>query len=218
MRPLTDKTPKPLLPIAGKPLLQYHLERLVAAGISECVINHAHLGQQIVDYFGDGAQFGLRIRYSPEARALETGGGIYQALAHFGDEPFLVINGDVWSDFPLTPLLDTPVELAHLVLVANPAFNTDGDFALEENHRVAIKNASNQQTTYTFSGISVLSPELFKTCEPGAFPLAPLLRDAMRIDAVTGEVYSGAWFDVGTPERMADLESYLLGGAREARS
>lgn len=204
MRPLTDHTPKPLLEAGGRPLIQYHLERLAAAGIREIVINHAHLGDQIEAALGDGGQFGLRIRYSPELTALETGGGIFNALPLLGEAPFIVINGDIWTDLdPATLTLD-PGDLAHLVLVENPPHNPDGDFSLIAG-RVQPSGASR----LTFSGIGVYSPSLFDDCQPGAFALAPLLRQAMADRRVGGRQHRGHWFDIGTPERLAELDRIL---------
>jgi MurNAc alpha-1-phosphate uridylyltransferase len=209
MRPLTDHTPKPLLPIAGRPLIVHHLEALRAAGITEVVINTGHLGEQLPAVLGDGQRWGMRIAWSSEPpEALETGGGIFQALPLLGTEPFIVVNGDVWTDYPFIqwtqPLL-TPVGLAHLVLVDNPPHHADGDFALLENGQVT----ENGAPRWTFSGISMLRPELFANCEPGRFPLGPLLRRAMVVGKVSGEHYRGGWRDIGTPQRLAELDATL---------
>lgn len=212
MRPLTDQTPKPLLEAGGRPLIQYHLERLAAAGIREIVINHAHLGGQIEAALGDGRQFGLRIRYSPEPTALETGGGIFNALPLLGAAPFLVINGDIWTDLdPATLDFDRDSDagldagdLAHLVLVENPPHNPDGDFSL-----IAGRVQPDGAPRLTFSGIGVYSPSLFNGCQPGAFALAPLLRQAMADGRVGGRQHQGHWFDIGTPERLAELDRFL---------
>jgi MurNAc alpha-1-phosphate uridylyltransferase len=206
MRPLTDHTPKPLLPVAGRPLIVWHIERLAAAGITELVINHAHLGPQIEQVLGDGARWGVRIRYSPEGegRALETGGGIYRALPLLGERPFLVINGDVWTDIDLGRLALPAGALAHLVLVDNPAHHPAGDFRL-----AAGRLRPDGAPRLTFSGVGVYAPALFDDCAPGAFPLAPLLREAIARDRVTGEHHRGRWIDVGTPERLAGLEALI---------
>ncbi len=205
MRPLTDRTPKPLLTVAGKPLIQYHLERLARAGVREVVINHAWLGGQIEQALGDGRRFGLHIRYSPEPEgALETGGGILRALPLLAGEAFLVINGDVWCDCPLAPLLHPPFGLAHLLLVDNPPHHPAGDF-----HLAGDRVQAAGEPRLTFSGIGVYRPALFAGCEPGAFPLAPLLRRAMRAGQVSGEHYRGRWLDVGTPARLQALERML---------
>ncbi|MTW22158.1 N-acetylmuramate alpha-1-phosphate uridylyltransferase MurU [Allochromatium palmeri] len=207
MRPLTDHTPKPLLQAGGKPLIQHHIERLAAAGLRELVINHAHLGQQIEAALGDGSAFGVEIRYSPEAQALETGGGIFQALPLLGAEPFLVVNGDVWTDVDLGGLTISAGDLAHLVLVDNPPHNPEGDFALSDG-----RVRSEGRPRLTFSGIGLYRPELFDGQTPGAFPLAPLLRQAMANGRVGGRHHDGHWFDIGTPERLAALDGWLNAG------
>ncbi|NEV63158.1 N-acetylmuramate alpha-1-phosphate uridylyltransferase MurU [Thiorhodococcus minor] len=204
MRPLTDHTPKPLLQAGGKPLIRYHIERLAAAGIRDLVINHAHLGEQIEQALGDGSQFGVRIRYSPEAEALETGGGIFKALPLLGGAPFLVVNGDVWTDIDPGSLRMADGDLAHLVLVDNPPHNPSGDFALTGD-RVQPSGSPK----LTFSGIGVYDPKLFAGCRPGAFPLAPLLREAMAQGKAGGQHHRGQWLDIGTPERLAELDRSL---------
>lgn len=206
MRPLTLHTPKPLVPAAGKPLIEYHLEALARAGIREVVINHAWLGQQIEDHLGDGSRFGLRIRYSAEGEPLETGGGIFKALPLLGDAPFLLVNGDVWTDYDFTGL-NAPLQgLAHLVLVDNPGHHGRGDFRLADGQ---VSDGDDALGALTFSGISVLDPALFDGCRPGAFKLAPLLRKAMAEGRVSGEHYRGHWIDVGTLERLADVERLI---------
>lgn len=201
MRPLTDRIPKPLLPVAGRPLIQHHIESLARAGFCELVINHAHLGDQIEQALGDGSQWGVEISYSPEpAGALETGGGIFQALPLLGEAPFLVVNGDIWTDYDFSRLSLPQDSLAHLVLVDNPTHNPQGDFCLA-NGRVS----DGPGERLTFSGIGVYHPALFEHCKPGAFPLAPLLKAAMAQQRVSGEYYKGRWVDVGTPERLAEL-------------
>ena len=206
MRPLTDKLPKPMLPVGGKPLLQYHVEALARAGITDLVINHARFGERIAAWFGDGSAFGVDIRYSAEGDSpLETGGGIKRALPLLGDDPFLVVNGDTWTDFPFASLQPSLPGLAHLVLVPNPAHNPHGDFALTDG-----KVHSTGQPTHTFSGIGIYHPDLFRSNPAHTFPLAPLLRQAMDNHQVTGKLYQGHWFDIGTPERLAELEQYLI--------
>lgn len=205
MRPLTDTTPKPLLRAGGKRLIEYHLERLAQAGIHDVVINHAHLGEQIEQALGDGSRYGLSITYSAEGKALETGGGIFHALPLLGEAPFLVINGDIWCDYPYASLLSREVALAHLVLVDNPPQHPTGDFVLEAG-RV---HDSHQGERLTFSGVGLYHPRLFDGCEPGAFSLAPLLRRAMAAGEVSGEHYRGRWFDIGTPERLEQLDRLL---------
>ncbi len=205
LRPLTLHTPKPLVRAGGVPLIEYHLRALKAAGFAQVVINHAWLGQQIEDYLGDGRRLGLSIRYSPEGEPLETGGGIFQALPLLGDEPFLVVNGDIWTDCDFAALNRPMTSLAHLVLVDNPLHNPAGDFALV-NGQVR-DDASLPRLTY--SGIAVLHPQLFAACRSGAFKLAPLLRDAMATGLVSGEHFTGRWVDVGTHERLAEIERIL---------
>lgn len=209
LRPFTDYTPKPLLPVAGKPLIVWHIEALVAAGIRDIVINHAWLGEQIEATLGQGDAFGAHIVYSPEGeQALETGGGIYHALPLLGDTPFLVVNGDVCTDYNFSRLPSRLTGLAHLLLVANPAHHAAGDFFLA-NGRVTDDDAEAGATRLTFSGIGLYSPRLFEGCEEGRFPLAPLLCRAMAQGQVSGECYSGHWVDVGTPERRDEAERLL---------
>jgi MurNAc alpha-1-phosphate uridylyltransferase len=205
MRPLTDHTPKALLTAGGKRLIEYHIENLVRAGIHEIVINHAHLGEQIEQVLGDGGGYGVRIFYSPEGeQVLETGGGIFNALPLLGAGPFIVVNADVWTDYLFAQLPADPEGLAHLVLIANPPHHLHGDFALRGGYVL-----SDDEEKLTFSGIGVYRPELFAECKPGKFPLAPLLRQAMEKRQVTGEHYRGTWFDIGTPERLQQLDQFL---------
>ncbi|EHQ52359.1 nucleotidyl transferase [Ectothiorhodospira sp. PHS-1] len=204
MRPLTDHTPKPLLAVGGRPLIEHHLLRLEAAGYRDIVINLAHLGEQIRTRLGDGSGWGLRIRYSLEQTALETGGGIFQALPLLGEDPFLVINGDVWSDHPLTPPVLAADDLAHLILVDNPPHHPEGDFPLR-NGRIPATG----EPRFTFAGIGWYRPALFADCRPGRFPLAPLLRAAMVHGRVGGERHAGLWYDVGTVERLRALDDRL---------
>lgn len=204
MRPLTDTTPKPLLYAGGKRLIEYHLEALAGAGFDEIVINHAHLGDQLEQVLGTGSRYGVSIRYSAEGTALETGGGIFRALPLLGDAPFLVINGDIWCDYPLERLHQLSVKQAHLILVNNPPQHPEGDFVLRDG-----KVFDEPGTRLTFSGIGIYHPELFAGCSAGAFALAPLLRRAMGEGAVSGEHYQGRWFDIGTPERLQQLDQLL---------
>ncbi|WP_438299949.1 N-acetylmuramate alpha-1-phosphate uridylyltransferase MurU [Pseudomonas sp. NMS19W] len=206
MRPLTLTTPKPLVRAAGVPLIDYHLRALAAAGFSEIVINHAWLGQQIEDYLGDGSQFGLSIRYSPEGEPLETGGGIFRALPLLGDEAFLVVNGDIWTDYDFSVLHQPISGLAHLVLADNPAHHPTGDFSLVGDQ---VQDGQPGSPTLTYSGIAVLHPQLFAGCTDGAFKLAPLLRKAMADGQVSGERLKGQWVDVGTHERLAEAETLI---------
>jgi len=211
MRPLTDHCPKPLLPAAGKPLIVYHLERLAAAGFKDIVINHAHLGEQLVAALGNGAQWGLSITWSPEpVGALETAGGICQALPHLdegNDAPFLVINGDIYCDWPIQPMHMAAHDLAHLILVDNPPQHPTGDFVLQDQ-RVSDKTSGS--STLTFAGIGFYRPSLFKTLAAGEpAKLAPLLRAAMAEHRVGGTHHHGRWEDVGTPDRLAALDAEL---------
>ena len=203
MRPLTDHLPKPLLPVAGKPLIIHHLEALAAAGVAEVVVNHAWLGQIIEQQLGDGKQFGVRIQYSAEgATGLETAGGIKKALPLLGDAPFLVINGDVLSTFdPAELMVKGLVEgaLAHLVLVPNPPQHPGGDFAFAPGFPWL--NASGAEQ-FTFSGIALYHPDFFKDIPDGPQKLAPFLRQAMLNNQVSGELFHGYWADIGTPERL----------------
>jgi len=207
MRPLTDTTPKPLLKVGGKPIIHYHLESLARAGIRRLVINHSYLGGDIEEQLGYGNRWGLSIQYSPEpGAALETGGGIHNALSLLGDGPFLVINGDVWSDYDLAQTGCPTGKLAHLILVDNPAHNPEGDFSLQNG-----SISSDPGARLTFSGMGVYRAELFGGCEKGAFPLAPLLRAAAADGKVSGEQFHGKWFDVGTPLRLKELDDMLTG-------
>lgn len=209
MRPLTDHTPKPLLCAGGKPLIVWHLERLHESGFREVVINHAHLGEQIEDALGDGSRFGLSIRYSPEPPgALETAGGIANALDLLGDEPFLLVNGDVWCDWDFRRAHALARRMAHLVFVDNPPQHAGGDFCLDgESVRYA---SSNIGPTLTYAGTGVFSPSFFSAVPRGAvMKMRPLLDAAIARGIVTGEHHAGRWVDVGTPERLAELDAQL---------
>lgn len=206
LRPLTLHTPKPLVRAAGVPLIEYHLRALTRAGFTDVVINHAWLGQQIEDYLGDGERFGLRIQYSPEGEPLETGGGIFKALPLLGAEPFVVVNGDIFTDYDFANLRRPLQGCAHLVLVDNPPHHPSGDFLLQDGQ---VADAVAGHAILTYSGIAVLNPALFAGCQAGAFKLAPLLRSAMAAGAVSGERFAGRWVDVGTHERLAEVERLL---------
>ncbi|AHL74085.1 mannose-1-phosphate guanylyltransferase [Stutzerimonas stutzeri] len=206
LRPLTLHTPKPLVEAGGTPLIEYHVRALARAGITELVINHAWLGEQIEAYLGTGGRFGVRIDYSAEGEPLETGGGIHRALPLLGDQPFMVVNGDIWTDYDFAALAQPLGGLAHLVLVSNPPHHPAGDFALIGDQVI---EAGASAATFTYSGIAVLHPRLFEGCSAGAFKLAPLLRQAMATGQVSGEHYSGRWVDVGTHERLAEVERIL---------
>lgn len=208
MRPLTDLAPKPLLRVGGKPLIVWHLERLAQAGVKDVVINHAHLGAQIESALGDGSQWGLHIQYSPEKVALETAGGIANALPLLGDAPFLVVNGDVFTDIDFATLKLDPPNLAHLVMIDNPPQHMAGDFVLL-NEKVTLEGVKK----LTFSGIGVYHPDLFASVVRGeAAKLAPLLKAAMAQGLVSGNHHQGEWHDIGTPERLHALDSQLLNG------
>ncbi|MET0067535.1 MAG: N-acetylmuramate alpha-1-phosphate uridylyltransferase MurU [Candidatus Thiodiazotropha sp.] len=213
MRPLTDSLPKPLLPVLGKPLIVHHIERLAAAGYHELVINHAHLGAMIEGELGRGDRWGVQIRYSAEDSALETGGGIHRALPLLGEDPFLVVNGDVWTDYDFTRLHISAQDLAHLVLVPNPPQHPLGDFRLTQGR---VEDMPGERLT--FSGIGVYRPGLFEACQAGAFPLAPILRRAMQAGRVSGERHQGYWVDVGTPQRLYELERRLASSTPELRT
>jgi MurNAc alpha-1-phosphate uridylyltransferase len=206
MRPLTDHTPKPLLKVGGKSLISWHLERLAAADFQDIVINHAHLGEQIESALGDGSQWGVRIQYSPEKIALETAGGIANAMPLLGNVPFLVVNGDVYTDIDFGTLKLVPPNLAHLVMVNNPPQHAAGDFALSSG-----KLSADGTEKLTFSGIGIYQPSLFASIVRGdAAKLAPLLKAAMAQGLVSGSHHRGAWHDIGTPERLQALDSQLL--------
>jgi MurNAc alpha-1-phosphate uridylyltransferase len=205
LRPLTDTTPKPLLEAGGRSLIEHHLAALAATGFREVVINLAHLGEQIRDTLGNGSGWGLNIHYSAEPPgALGTGGGIKQALPLLGESPFAVINGDLFTGYPLARLRAIKCEHAHLVLVPNPAHNPAGDFALRGGYVMA-----DGQPRHTFSGISVYHPRFFEAAGDGSFPVVPMLRTAMLKHQVTGEFYTGAWHDIGTLERLETLRNQL---------
>ncbi len=205
MRPLTDHTPKPLLMVGGKPLIVWHIERLALSGFRELVINHAHLGQQIEAALGDGAQWQLQIRYSAEGTALETAGGIVNALSLLGDQPFLVINGDVFTDIDYATLSLPEGKLAHLVLVDNPPQHAAGDFGLANG--LVVETAAQR---LTFSGVGIYHSQLFESLTKGQpAKLAPLLRQAMQQQQVSGQHHTGIWHDIGTPERLQQLDIWL---------
>ncbi len=212
MRPLTDVAPKPLLPVGGKRLIEYHLSRLAAAGFRDVVINTAWLGDMVEQALGDGRRFGLAITYSHERpEALETGGGIFRALPLLGSAPFLLVNGDVWTDIDFGALRRDPPghSLAHLVLVANPPQHPRGDFLLQQG-----LVSEGEGTRHTYSGIGIFRPELFAGCEPGKFPLLPLLRRAIGERRLTGELHAGRWYDIGTVERLKALDAELSDAGR----
>lgn len=204
MRPLTDRLPKPLLTAGHKPLIVHMLENLRDAGFSDIVINVAHLGRQIIDYLGNGRDFGVTIAYSDEGdNALETAGGIINALPLLGDQPFLVVNGDIATTFPFATLKQRKFDLAHLILVDNPEHHPSGDFGF--NGELLTDYA---QKKYTFSGIGLYHPGLFSDKPQGSTKLAPILREAMRQERVSGEKFTGFWMDIGTPQRLEELDNF----------
>lgn len=216
MRPLTDHLPKPMLSAGSKPLIQYHLEALAQCGIQEVIINLAHLGEKIIEFVGDGSQFGLTVTYSPEPEPLETAGAILHALPLLGSAPFILINGDVWSSFPLEDLCHYSLdanELAHLILVPNPEFHPRGDFAVDAQGWIVNEEsvAHDKLTKYTFSGISLIDPKLISQYpqQRHKFPLGEVLRYGITRQHITAAIYRGRWSDVGTPERLGLLDAEL---------
>jgi MurNAc alpha-1-phosphate uridylyltransferase len=204
MRPLTDKTPKPLLKVKGKPLIVWHIEKLASLGFSEIVINIAHLGNQITEALGDGSKWGVSLIYSDEQEcgALESAGGIIKALPLLEDEIFLVVNSDIWCDYEFESNFNLNGDLAHLILVSNPEHNHEGDFALHKNRVV-----NDAKKKFTFSGIGYYSAELFRGLECKKTPLAPLLREAIENNRISGTLYEGKWHDIGTPQRLAEVQN-----------
>lgn len=215
MRPLTLHTPKPLLEVGGKPLIVWHIEKLAAIGVTEIVINTAWLGEKLAQALGDGSQFGVKILWSHEGEGLETAGGIIHALPLLGNQPFILLNGDVWTTMDFAPLLDVDLNdnLAHLVLVENPQQHPEGDFTLAEG-KAYIFDQQVEGENLTFSGVSVISPKMFEGLEAGKRPLAPLLKAAMLNHQVVASKLVGIWVDVGTPERLTALDLAI----REAKS
>lgn len=202
MRPLTDNTPKPLLPLAGKPLIAYHLESLARAGVRDVVINLSWLGHRIRAALGSGEHYGVHIVYSDEGPvALETAGGIFNALPLLGPAPFMVVNGDTWTDIDLAEVELEGEAHAHLVMVPNPAHHPHGDFGLEGDFLV-----ERDTDRVTYSGVGIFRPEFFAGCQPGRFPLLPLLKRTIAARKLRGELHRGDWCDVGTPERLVALE------------
>lgn len=237
MMPLTQHTPKPLLCLAGKPLLQYHIENLAKSGIKEIVINHCYLGEQIENHFKSGSDFGVNIHWSAEPEMLETAGGIRYAEKYLGDQPFLLVNGDVWTDFDFAKLIQSPhlealhnqQTLAHLIVVPNPPQHPSGDFLLtgdqiqnitsrqNSGQHVVLspdtpaKLEKNQNPSWTYAGIALYHPQLVADCPIGVpLGLAPILRDCADKNQVSGEIFNGIWHDIGTPERLNQLEQEIL--------
>lgn len=205
LRPLTDTTPKPLIEAGGKPLIEHHLENLARAGFREVVINTGHLGDQLPEALGDGERWGLTLRYSHERpEPLETGGGIFQALPLLGEAPFAVVSGDIWCDYPLDRLRHVKCDRAHLVMVPNPPHHPEGDLGLSGG-----RLRTTGEPRVTFSGIAVYHPRFFDGCEAGKWRITGLLRRTADEHLVTGELHEGAWFDSGTPERLAALRAAI---------
>lgn len=201
MRPLTDHTPKPLLKVGRYSLIETHLYALAKAGIADVVINCSHLGHQIEQMLGDGKNYGVAIQYSRETQPLETAGGIVQARSLLGDQPFIVMNADIWTDYPIERLIAKNPAYGHLVLVHNPTHHADGDFGLQQEIIVA------GEPRYTYAGLAVYHPKLFASLDPGVRKLRPILDEAIAKRQLTGELYSGQWWDVGTPERLEALRT-----------
>ena len=213
MRPLTLHTPKPLLEVGGKPLIVWHIEKLQKIGVTEIVINTAWLGEKLANALGDGSQFGVKILWSHEGEGLETAGGIINALPLLGDEPFILVNGDVWTTMDFASLLDVQLgeQQAHLVLVENPPQHLKGDFILSNGLAYTFEQEQLGEAL-TYSGIAVLHPRMFAGLENGKRPLAPLLKQAMQQQQVSAEKLQGIWVDVGTPERLEQLDQYIKHG------
>ena len=201
LRPLTEALPKALVEVQGRSLIERHLDKLAEAGIETVVINLGWLGEQIIDRIGSGQDYGLTVIYSPEGDdILETGGGIHRALSLLGKEPFLVVNADVYTDMPVPQVTLVEGDLAHLFLVPTPEYKSHGDFDMREGRVIDTENPE-----LTFSGVALYDPQFFSDCEPGRFPLAPMLKEAANAGRVSGSTYTGIWEDVGTPERLAEL-------------
>ena len=216
MRPLTNDTPKPLLKVAGIPLIEHHIRRLAQAGFTELVINVSHLAQQIIDYCGDGSRWGVSIVYSPEEQPLETAGGIVNAFPLLGDAPFLVVNGDVWIDYPFAGLAQYQLrenEAAHLVMVGNPVQHPLGDFWLDADGWVQFLSAA--AAGFTYAGVAIYSKAFFAGMQPGKMPLRPLLDAAIERGCLGAEYHQGWWEDVGTPERLQALDTAVRSAGQE---
>ena len=206
LRPITDTLPKPLIHVGKYRLIEWHIHHLALAGINEIIINLSHLGDMIRKELGNGNNYGVTIHYSQEPEpALETAGGIVQALELLGPEPFMVVNGDIWTDYPFTQI-QLPPKLAHLVMVDNPTHHPQGDFILQGSQLVT----HGQGQRYTFSGIAVYRPEFFADCKPGRLPLAPLLKKAIDAGQLTGEYYAGHWYDIGTEQRLRVMREFVV--------
>lgn len=208
LKPLTDTCPKPLIPVLGKPLIVYHLEKLASIGVQEVVINVSYLAETIQNTLGDGRTYGLHIQYSVEAPVKETGGGIVQALPLLGDKPFLLISADIWTDYPFENLPFQLQGLGHLVLVDNPAYHPEGDFSLSEDGRLLLPDPA--LGTLTYGNIAILDPKLFQGCPQNTpFSLGPLLRKACEANLMTGETFQSKWANIGTEQCLNSLEYEL---------
>ena len=215
MRPLTDVTPKPLLTVAGRPLIEHHIVRLRDAGVTEIVVNVSYLGQQLVEFLGDGSRWGVELTASKEAAPLETAGGVVQALPCLGDQPFLLVNGDIYTDFPFAKLREVSLISGggYLVLVANPPHHPEGDFCLRGHRLACVEDSASEGEaaegiqSLTYSGIGLYDPQLFAAEASGKNPLRPLLDRAVAGALLQGELYSGVWEDIGTPERLASINA-----------
>lgn len=205
LKPWTDKIPKPLLRVAGKPLIVHHIEKLAAAGFKEIIINLSYLGEQIEQLLNDGKQFGITIQYTKENPALETGGGVYNALTLLGPEPFLVVNADIYTDFPFANIPRYISTLGHIILVDNPAHNLKGDYHLTTENKITDEPFNK----FTFSGIGIYTQALFNHCSPGIFRLPAVFESAIKTQQLSGEIYHGLWCDVGTVERWTALENLI---------
>ncbi|MDO9317433.1 MAG: nucleotidyltransferase family protein [Gammaproteobacteria bacterium] len=220
MLPLTADTPKPLLKVGGRSLIEYHILNLAAAGVTDIVINHFYLGEKIEKALGDGRDYGVRIVYSPEIERMETAGGIIRALPLLGDDPFIVVSGDIWTEFPFASL--TPVDgdkvLARLVMVNNPEHHSGGDFHLDQTGLLSKPPEGSTLPCFTYSGVSVMHPKLFAGYSEAPLPLRPLLLAAMLHHQLQGQLYTGPWLDIGTPARLHDLDCTLATLAGQTRA
>ncbi len=198
MGALTEKTPKPLLKVAGKYLIEYSIASLIKRGVRDIVINICYHAEQIKNALGDGSRYGANFYYSEEKEALETGGGIFQALPLLGDQPFIVLSSDVITDYPLQHLSSDVSQLAHLILVDNPVYHPRGDFCLRDSTIYCA-----EQNEFTFANVGIYRPEIFANCQAGKFRLGDLLKEAVKKSQVTGEYYQGVWHNVGTPEDLS---------------
>ncbi|MES3007056.1 MAG: nucleotidyltransferase family protein [Pseudomonadota bacterium] len=213
MQPLTNDTPKPLLKVGGRSLIEYHILNLAAAGVTDIVINHFYLGAKIEQALGDGRAYGVRIVYSPEVERMETAGGIIRALPLLGDNPFIVVSGDIWTEFPFASLMpvDGDKVLARLVMVNNPEHHSGGDFHLDQTGFLSKPAEGSHLPCVTYSGVSVMHPKLFAGYPEAPLPLRPVLLATMLRHQLEGQLYTGPWLDIGTPARLHSLDLTLAG-------